>query len=231
MYYEQARQWGKRDVVLVVLYENTHGEWKSMDSVRLSDSIQAQTVERQELEFRLTPEDRYRLLGASPRTVSGHLASYYSWKEGEQSGAKRLAQIKGHRVFALTARKAYTASEHDALYGEYIVNPSLRAYPRRVKPLMIGMGRSKKAIVIYQTTPPPGKCKDCGKFRRAEWFPDHLDKHDAPLAGGYYDQEDVRCIPPPEDPSILIERELSRLVDDAPLAGYEGYYDQEEVPA
>lgn len=38
-------------------------------------------------------------------------------------------------------------------------------------------------------------------------------------------------IPPPEDPSILIERELSRLVDDAPLAGYEGYYDQEEVPA
>lgn len=193
MYYEQARQWGKRDVVLVVRYENTHGEWKSMDSVRLSDSIQVQTVERQELEFRLTPEDRYRLLGASPRTVSGHLASYYSWKEGEQSGAKRLAQIKGHRVFALTTRKAYTASEHDALYGEYIVNPSLRAYPRRVKPLMIGMGRSKKAIVIYQTTPPPGKCKDCGKSRRTEWFPDHLDKHDAPLAGGYYDQEEVRC--------------------------------------
>ena len=194
MYYEQARQWGKRGVVLVVRYENTRGEWKSVDSVRLSDSIQTQTVERQQLEFRLTPEDRYRLLGASPRTVSGHLASYYRWEEGEQAGAERLAQIKGHRVFALTTRKADQASEHDALYYEYRGDPdSPRAYPRKVKPLMIGTGRSKKAIVIYQTIPPPGKCKDCGKFRRAEWFPDHLDKHDAPLAGGYYDQEEVRC--------------------------------------
>jgi len=190
--HEQAKQWGKRDVVLVVRYENIRGEWKSMDSVRLSDSIQVQTVERQQLEFRLTPEDRYRLLGASPRMISGNLASYYSWKEGEQTGAERLAQIKGHRVFKLVTREADRASEHDALYYEYRGSSEHpRAYPRKVKPLMVGTGRSKKAIVIYQTTPPPGKCKDCGKFRRAEWFPDHLDKHDAPLAGGYYDQEDV----------------------------------------
>lgn len=54
-------------------------------------------------------------------------------------------------------------------------------------------GRRTKAAVIY-TTVLRGKCGCCGENRRVEWFGGaNLPEPDAPLVGGYWDQEDVPC--------------------------------------
>jgi len=214
--YAQATQYGKRNIVVCVRYENQRGEWREAQSVRLSDHVQTVVEDAQQLRFKLTDSDKVRLLGegcpvlnaaassnpdsarfvpANPRLRSGNLSSWYRWMPSNVESAEHVARQEAIRQgrFTLTVREPETRAEQDAVYYRYYNLDDARVYPKKVRPLVIGTGRNRKAVVIYTDTAPPGRCRSCGKAREVEWFPEHLDRHDAPLAGGYYDQEDVPC--------------------------------------
>ena len=207
--YAQATQYGKRNIVVCVPYENQRGEWREAQSVRLSDHVQTVVEDAQQLKFKLTDSDKVRLLGSesglaasfstgmqfvdrNPRLRSGNLSSWYRWVPSNAESVEHIARQEAIRQgrFTLTVREPETRAEQDAVYYRCY---SYRGNSKKVYPLVIGTGRNRKAVVIYTDTAPSGRCRSCGKAREVEWFPEHLDRHDAPLAGGYYDQEDVPC--------------------------------------
>lgn len=108
----------------------------------------------------------------------------YGWE-------KLLIDVKPVMIELTEARRARLEAEsaYKTWLTEYRAAPvraTFRTAPKVPK-------KRTKAAVIY-TTVLSGRCECCGKNRRVEWFGGaNLPEPTAPLAGGYWDQEDVPC--------------------------------------
>ena len=115
----------------------------------------------------------------------------YGWEKyriNVQPVMIELTEERRARLEAKSAYKKWLTEYHTVALSEQTSERGVKV-PYHTAPKV--PEKKTKAAVIY-TTVLRGKCECCGKNRRVEWFGGaRLPEPDAPLVGGYWDQEDV----------------------------------------